>query len=129
MRCKNNPFTLLELQTTEFDDKTINDVLNNDMFKLSCLYAMFKFVKSKQTFENVKQLIKQDNWFKRKFWSWEEHDKFIIELAKAYKNVFQYSKEKSIRCAQDFVCIYGFSIKDNKQNEEKHFANLLKLSF
>jgi hypothetical protein len=123
------PFTLKQLQTTEFDDKTIHEVLNKNMFKLSCIYAMFKFVKSRLTFPKVCALIKEDNWMERKHWNWEEHDKFIIELAKAYKNVFQYSKEKSIRCAQDFVCIYGFSVKDNKQNEEKHLANLLNVSF
>ena len=123
------PFTLKQLQTTEFDDKTINDVLYNNMFKLSCIYAMFKFIKSRLTFPKVYALIKEDNWMERKHWNWEEHDKFIIELAKVYKNVFQYSNEKSLRCAQDFVCIYGFSVKDNKQNEEKHLENLLNVSF
>ena len=123
------PFTLKQLQTTEFDDKTINDVLYKNMFKISCIYAMFKFIKSRLTFPKVYALIKEDNWMERKHWNWEEHDKFIIELAKVYKNVFQYSNEKSLRCAQDFVCIYGFSVKDNKQNEEKHLENLLNVSF
>jgi hypothetical protein len=122
-------FTLAELQENEFDDKTIHDVLNKNVFKLSCIYEMFKYTKSKLSFDKVKELIKNDNWMTRKTWNWEEHDKFIIELAKAYKNVFQYSKEKSIRMAQDFVFLYGFNVKDTKQNEEKHFKNLLEMSF
>jgi hypothetical protein len=122
------PFSLVELQTTQFDDKSIHDVFNNNMFKLSCIYGMFKFVKSRLSFEKIMEIIKNDNWMERKFWSWEEHDTFIIELAKVYKNIYQYNNTKSLRCAQDFVFLYGFAVKDTKENADKHLDNLLKLS-
>lgn len=121
------PFTLDELQNNNFDDKNIHEVLNNNMFKLSCVYAMFKFVKSKLSFQKVCSIIKEDGWMTRKFWSWEEHDKFIIELAKVYKNIYQYSNEKSLSHAQNFVFMYGFNVKDTKENEEKHLNNLLNI--
>lgn len=121
------PFSLVELQTTQFDDKTIHDVFNNNMFKLSCIYGMFKFVKSRLSFDKVKEIIKNDNWMNRKFWNWDEHDRFIIEIAKVYKNIYQYSNEKSIKCAQDFVFMYGFAVKDTIENEEKHLNNILNI--
>jgi len=119
-------YSLKELQSIQFDDKDIHDVIND--FKLSCIYCMFKFVKSKLSYKNIKAIVKQDKWMEHKFWNWEEHDTFIIELAKVYKNVYQYSNTKSLRCAQDFVFMYGFAVKDTKENEEKHLDNLLKLS-
>lgn len=119
-------YSLKDLQTTSFDDKDIHDVINN--FNTLCVYHMFKFVKSRLSYPKIKEIIKQDNWMEHKFWNWEEHDKFIIELAKIYKNIYQYSNTKSIRCAQDFVFVYGFAVKDTKENENKHLDNLLKLS-
>lgn len=119
-------YSLKELQTIQFDDKDIHDVIND--FKPLCIYCMFKFVKSKLSYKNIKAIVKQDKWMEHKFWNWEEHDTFIIELAKVYKNVYQYSTTKSLRCAQDFVFMYGFAVKDTKENEEKHLDNLLKLS-
>jgi hypothetical protein len=111
-------YSLKDLQTIQFDDKKIHDVINN--FNISCIYCMFKFVKSRLSFEKIKEIVKQDNWMEHKFWNWEEHDNFIIELSKVYKNVYQYSNAKSIRLAEDFVFIYGFTVKDTDENAEKH---------
>lgn len=90
---------------------------------------MYKFCKSKCSEQKIRTIIQQDNWMNKKTWSWDEHDKFIKELALCYKNVYQYTFSESYRRAEDFVFLYGFKVKDSKENEENHFNNFLKLRY
>lgn len=120
-------YTLQELQSSPFDDKEINNVIN--VFVFSCVYNMFKFVKSKCTETKIRNIIKQDDWMNKKTWSWEEHDSFIKELALCYKNVYQYSYGDAFRRAEDFVFRFGFKVKDTQENENKHINRIIKLRY
>lgn len=122
----NKLYSLVELQTHSFDDKEIVNVLNkNHLIKL-CVIAMFRYVKSTYTDEMIFNFIQQNNWMNKKYWSWAEHDNFIDELAKVFKNIYQYNNTESICMAQHFILMYGFRVRDNKKNENKHFKNLMK---
>lgn len=118
-------YTLAELQTHNFDDKEIIDVLNKNTLVKLCIIAMFRYVKSNLSDEKILQLITIDNWMNKKYWSWKEHDNFIKALALVYKNIYQYNNRDAIYLAQEFVFKYGFKIKDSKSNENKHFKHLL----
>lgn len=117
-------YTLTELQNHNFDDKEINDLLNRNNLIKQCVLVMFRFVKSKYSNEKIIEFIQTDNWMLKKHWSWAEHDTFIKELAKVFKNVYQYNNTEAIRMAQDFVFKYGFKVKDTVRNESKHLKNI-----
>lgn len=118
-------YTLAELKTHSFDDKEINELLKNNNLVKHCILAMFRFVKSTYSDEQIFEFVKTDNWMMKKHWTWKEHDKFIQELSLVYKNIYQYGDAPAIRLAQDFVYKYGFHVKDTIKNENKHFKNLI----
>lgn len=119
-------YTLLELQTHSFDDKEINELLNNNNIVKHCILAMFRFVKSNYSDDKIFEFVKTDNWMNKKHWTWKEHDKFINALALVYKNIYQYGNQEATRMAQDFVYKYGFIVKDTLKNEDKHLKNICK---
>ena len=120
-------YTLKELQISPFDDKEINNVIN--VFVFSCVYNMFKFVKSRCNEQKIRQIISNDGWMNNKTWTWDEHDRFIKELALCYKNVYQYSYDEAFRRAEDFVFLYGFRVKDTIENENKHINRIISLRY
>lgn len=122
-------YTLVELQTHNFDDKEIISLFENQNLVKNCILVMFHFIGIEKTFNDVSELIKHDDWMNKFNWTWQEHDSFIKELCKVYKNIYQYSLEKSYWVAENFVYKYGFLVKDNKKNERKHFKNLLKCKY
>lgn len=119
-------YTLEELQTHEFDDKEINSLFEDSNFIKLCISNMFNYIGIHKSMDEICEIIKHDSWMKQFKWTWKEHDNFIIELSKVYKNIYQYSKQRSYWYAEQFVFKYGFNVKDNKKNESKHFKNLLK---
>lgn len=120
----NKVYTLSELQNHPFDDKEINELLKNNNIVKHCVIAMFRFVKSTYSDDKILEFIKTDNWMSKKHWNWREHDKFIKELAIAYKNIYQYGNQEAIRMAQDFTYRYGFKVKDSYKNETRHLKNI-----
>lgn len=121
-------FTIEELQQSEFCDKDLAYILSDGVLSKLLIIAMFRFMKINTPSDDIMELIKQDNWYERHKWTWHKHDMFIKEAAKVYKNIYQYSNDTSIRLAEQFVFMFGFSVKDNKKNEEKHFNRILKLN-
>ena len=119
-------YTLNELKTHNFDDKEINELLNDNSLVKNCIIAMFRYVKSTYSNNKILDFIKTDGWMDKKHWTWKEHDMFICELALVYKNIYQYGNTEAIRLAQDFVYRFGFKVKDTVKNENKHFKTICK---
>lgn len=118
-------YTLEELQNHCFDDKEIIDVFDKDNLLKSTIIAMFRFNKLNYSNEKILNTIKISGWMEKYHWTWRAHDKFIKELAKVYKNIYQYNNQVSVYMAQDFVYRFGFIVKDTKTNEDKHYNRLL----
>ncbi len=121
-------FNIEELQQSEFSDKDLTYILSDGVLSKLLIIAMFRYMKINTPSDDILELIKSDNWYEKYKWTWHKHDMFIKEVAKVYKNIYQYSNDMSIRLAEQFVFEFGFAVKDNKKNEEKHFNRILKLS-
>lgn len=122
-------YSLKELQTNNFDDKEILDVFDNGNFIKSSIISMFRYINSGYTDKEILNIVSKQNWMNTICWTWKDHDDFIIEMAKVYKNVYQYNIVTSFTMAQEFVCKFGFVVKDTKSNENKHYKRLLKYKF
>ena len=122
-------YSLKELQTNNFDDKEILDVFNNGNFVKSSIISMFRFINLDYSDKEILNIVSKQNWMNSICWTWKDHDNFIIEMAKVYKNIYQYNIDTSFTMAQEFVCNFGFSVKDTKANENRHYKRLLKYKF
>ena len=122
-------YSLKELQTNNFDDKEILDVFNNGNFVKSSIISMFRFINLDYSDKEILNIVSKQNWMNSICWTWKDHDNFIIEMAKVSKNIYQYNTITSFTMAQEFVCKFGFSVKDTKANENRHYKRLLKYKF
>lgn len=122
-------YSLKELQTNNFDDKEILDVFNNGNFVKSSIISMFRFINLDYSDKEILNIVSKQNWMNSICWTWKDHDNFIIEMAKVYKNIYQYNIGTSFTMAQEFVCKFGFIVKDTKANENRHYKRLLKYKF
>ena len=122
-------YSLKELQTNNFDDKEILDVFNNGNFVKSSIISMFRFINLDYSDKEILNIVSKQNWMNSICWTWKDHDNFIIEMAKVYKNIYQYNTITSFTMAQEFVCKFGFIVKDTKANENRHYKRLLKYKF
>lgn len=122
-------YSLKELQTNNFDDKEILDVFNNGNFVKSSIISMFRFINLDYSDKEILNIVSKQNWMNSICWTWKDHDNFIIEMAKVYKNIYQYNIGTSFTMAQEFVCKFGFRVKDTKANENRHYKRLLKYKF
>lgn len=122
-------YSLKELQTNNFDDKEILDVFNNGNFVKSSIISMFRFINLDYSDKEILNIVSKHNWMNGICWTWKDHDNFIVEMAKVYKNIYQYNIGTSFTMAQEFVCKFGFIVKDTKANENRHYKRLLKYKF
>lgn len=122
-------YSLKELQTNNFDDKEILDVFNNGNFVKSSIISMFRFINLDYSDKEILNIVSKQNWMNSICWTWKDHDNFIVEMAKVYKNIYQYNIGTSFTMAQEFVCKFGFNVKDTKANENRHYKRLLKYKF
>lgn len=122
-------YSLKELQTNNFDDKEILDVFNNGNFVKSSIISMFRFINLDYSDKEILNIVSKQNWMNGICWTWKDHDNFIVEMAKVYKNIYQYNIGTSFTMAQEFVCKFGFIVKDTKANENRHYKRLLKYKF
>lgn len=94
-------------------DEDLINLTKNKSLLLSIIVCMFRYIKSDLSTNEILKICKQDEWFNKYSWTSRQRNKFERNVAMIYKNVYQYTKERSKNEAMSFMTLYGFKVKNN----------------
>ncbi len=102
-------FSIYYLCNQELTEDDIHRLFDTNSLIYSLIIGMFRYKKSKLSDNQIIKMIKTDKkWVDNIYWKRKQYNEYTELVAKAYKNIYQYSYTTALSKAQFFLAKYGF---------------------
>lgn len=110
-------YSLDYLSNQELSEEDLYFLFETKSLFYSIIISMFKFNGDLRLDKDILEYCKKEKkWVYKNVWTKQKRRKFLNDLIKVYKNVYQYSDIKAKDTALGFLLLYGFNIKGSVKN-------------
>lgn len=105
-------YTMKYLKENELTENDLYYLFDTPSLNYSLVVNMFKFAGKKMKKDDILNMCKtNERWMYENYWTKEQHDKWIDEVAAVYRNVYQDGPEKAHHDAEWWIFMFGMTVK------------------